>query len=173
MKGIMDTIPGAVVMGNHEDYSLDWKMAKPDRYLAHFHLPNNGDADYKGYFYIIKKLYIKNMEVMNLATDAILKVKDAELKAKEILEKANKDVLILKEEAKEKVKKSYDEAIKNAKKEAEELKLKYKNEGEAIAMPIFESAERKVSSIKDIGEDKLKSVVDMIVERIVNSNGNS
>ena len=51
------------------------------------------------------------MEVMNLATDAILKVKDAELKAKEILEKANKDVLILKEEAKEKVKKSYDEAI--------------------------------------------------------------
>ena len=56
------------------------------------------------------------MEVMNLATDAILKVKDAELKAKEILEKAHKDALILKEEAKEKVKKSYDEAIKNAKK---------------------------------------------------------
>ena len=40
-------------------------------------------------------------------------------------------------------------------------------------MPIFESAERKVSSIKDIGDDKLKSVVDTIVERIVNSNGNS
>ena len=40
-------------------------------------------------------------------------------------------------------------------------------------MPIFESAQRKVSSIKDIDEDKLKSVVDMIVERIVNSNGNS
>ena len=38
-------------MGNHEDYSLDWKMAKPDRYLAHFHLPNNGDADYKDHFY--------------------------------------------------------------------------------------------------------------------------
>lgn len=51
MKGIMDTIPGAVMMGNHEDYSLDWKMAKPDRYLAHFHLPNNGDADYKDHFY--------------------------------------------------------------------------------------------------------------------------
>ena len=113
------------------------------------------------------------MEVMNLATDAILKVKDAELKAKEILEKAYKDVSILKEEVKEKVKKSYEEAIKNAEKEAEELKLKYKNEGEAIATPVFESAERKVSSIKDIEESKLKSVVDLIVERIVNSNGNS
>ena len=108
-----------------------------------------------------------------MATDAMLKVKDAELKAKEILENAHKDVLTLKEETKEKVKKSYDEAIKNAKKEAEELKLKYKNEGEAIAMPIFESAERKVSSIKGIEEGKLKSVVDLIVERIVNSNGNS
>lgn len=108
-----------------------------------------------------------------MANDAILKVKDAELKAKEILEKAQKDALILKEEAKEKLKKSYDEAIENAGKEAEELKLKYKNEGEAIAMPIFESAERKVSSIKDIEESKLKSVVDLIVERIVNSNGNS
>ena len=72
------------------------------------------------------------MEVINLATDAIQKVKDAE-----------------------------------------ELKSKYKNEGEAIAIPIFESTERKVSSIKDIEENKLKSVVDMIVERIVNSNGNS
>ena len=40
-------------------------------------------------------------------------------------------------------------------------------------MPIFESAERKVSSIKGIEEGKLKSVVDLIVERIVNSNGNS
>ena len=108
-----------------------------------------------------------------MATDAILKVKDAELKAKEILEKAHKEVLILKEEAKEKVKKFYDESITNARKEAEELKLKYKNEGEAIAMPIFESAERKVSSIKGIEEGKLKSVVDLIVERIVNSNGDS
>ena len=43
------------------------------------------------------------MEVINLATDAILRVKDAELKAKEILEKAHKDALILKEEAKEKM----------------------------------------------------------------------
>ena len=110
---------------------------------------------------------------MNLATDAIQKVKDAELKAKEMLEKAHKEVLILKEEAKEKVKKFYDESITNARKEAEELKLKYKNEGEAIAMPIFESAERKVSSIKGIEEGKLKSVVDLIVERIVNSNGDS
>lgn len=51
MKGIIDTIPAATIMGNHEDYSLDWKMAKPERYLAHFDFPDNGDADFKDYFY--------------------------------------------------------------------------------------------------------------------------
>ena len=49
---------GAVMMGNHEDYSLDWKMAKPDRYLAHFHLPNNGDADYKTFLLFDWEMYI-------------------------------------------------------------------------------------------------------------------
>ncbi len=51
MKGIIDTIPGAVMMGNHEDYSLDWKMAEPERYMSHFSLPDNGDADFKNHFY--------------------------------------------------------------------------------------------------------------------------
>ena len=110
---------------------------------------------------------------MKVATDAILKVKDAELKAKEIIEKANQEIALLKEESREQIKKFQKDAIETAIKDAEILKKKYKTEGEAIASPIFESTERKVSSIKDIEENKLKSVVDMIVERIVNSNGNS
>ena len=44
---------------------------------------------------------------------------------------------------------------------------------EGLAVPIFEEAEREVSSIKEIDEGKLSSMVDLIVERIVNSNGNS
>ena len=50
---------------------------------------------------------------------------------------------------------------------------KYKTEGEAIANPIFKEAEQKVLAIKDIKENKLESVIELIVERIVNSNGNS
>ena len=42
---------------------------------------------------------------MKVATDAILKVKDAELKAKEIIEKANQEIALLKEETREKTKK--------------------------------------------------------------------
>ena len=51
VKGIIDKIPLASMMGNHEDYSLDWKNAKPERYLAHFNYPDNGDSDFRNYFY--------------------------------------------------------------------------------------------------------------------------
>lgn len=37
-------VPAAPLMGNHEAYSLEWKVARPERYLAHFALPENGDA---------------------------------------------------------------------------------------------------------------------------------
>ena len=37
-------IPVAPLMGNHEAYSLDWKACNPTRFLAHFALPQNGDA---------------------------------------------------------------------------------------------------------------------------------
>ncbi|MCE5285781.1 MAG: fibronectin type III domain-containing protein, partial [Pelosinus sp.] len=39
---LLGSLPIAPVMGNHETYSLDWKMAKPDYYLALFSLPDNG-----------------------------------------------------------------------------------------------------------------------------------
>jgi V-type sodium ATPase, G subunit len=113
------------------------------------------------------------MEVMKVATDAILKVKDAELKAKEIIEKANQEIVLLKEESREQIKKFQKDAIETAIKDAEILKTKYKTEGEAIASPIFKEAEQKVLAIKDVKEDKLESVIELIVERIVNSNGNS
>lgn len=113
------------------------------------------------------------MEVMKVATDAILKVKDAELKAKETIEKASQEIALLKEETKERTKRFQKDAIETAIKDAEILKKKYKTEGEAIANPIFKEAEQKVLAIKDIKENKLESVIELIVERIVNSNGNS
>lgn len=45
------TMPVAPVMGNHEAYSLDWKMTLPERYLAHFTLPDNGNPSLAGLFY--------------------------------------------------------------------------------------------------------------------------
>ncbi|EIW19562.1 MULTISPECIES: purple acid phosphatase family protein [Pelosinus] len=44
-------IPVVPVMGNHETYSLDWKMAKPDYYLSLFALPANGLAGLERFAY--------------------------------------------------------------------------------------------------------------------------
>lgn len=48
---LLKSIPVAPIMGNHEDYSLDWQMAKPDIYQALFSLPDNGPDDYLGHSY--------------------------------------------------------------------------------------------------------------------------
>ena len=44
-------IPVVPAIGNHEAYSMDWKMTLPKRYLSHFALPDNQDEKLKGHYY--------------------------------------------------------------------------------------------------------------------------
>jgi predicted phosphodiesterase len=48
---LLAAMPVVPVMGNHETYSLDWKMATPDYYLAFFALPMNGPEGLKQYVF--------------------------------------------------------------------------------------------------------------------------
>lgn len=48
---LFGTMPIAPVMGNHEAYNLDWKMALPDYYLSLFSVPANGPAGLERYAY--------------------------------------------------------------------------------------------------------------------------
>lgn len=51
VSGMIDKIPLAPISGNHEDYTLDWKMTEPHTYLNMFTLPGNGVAGFDEYFY--------------------------------------------------------------------------------------------------------------------------
>ncbi len=51
VKDVIEKVPAAPVLGNHEAYSLDWKTAMPERYLAHFQLPSNGNENHQGHYY--------------------------------------------------------------------------------------------------------------------------
>lgn len=51
LDGIIDRIPIAPVMGNHETYDLDWKVRLPRAYLAHFDVPENGSDAFGRYYY--------------------------------------------------------------------------------------------------------------------------
>ena len=44
-------IPAAPVMGNHETYTLDWKVRIPQAYLHYFQLPEGAPEAYKNQFY--------------------------------------------------------------------------------------------------------------------------
>jgi len=108
-----------------------------------------------------------------LSNNAIEKIRDAEWSAKKLLEKAQEEVIFLRNESRKKCTETCEEIIQNALQNAEKIKCKYQEEGEKIAKPIFEEAEENISKIRNIEEGVLNSVVDSIVERIVSSNGDS
>ena len=44
-------IPAATVLGNHETYTMDWKVRVPQAYLHYFQLPEGAPEAYKNQFY--------------------------------------------------------------------------------------------------------------------------
>ncbi len=50
-SGIIDRIPVMPVMGNHETYTSEWKIAQPEFYTALLKLPANGPAELRGKVY--------------------------------------------------------------------------------------------------------------------------
>lgn len=118
-------------------------------------------------------LECKNFGGDDLANNAIEKIKDAELNAKKILQKAQEEAIFLRDESRRKCIERCEKMIQNALQDAEKVKNRYQEEGEKIAKPIFEEAEKNISKIRNVEEGVLDSIVDLIVERIVSSNGNS
>lgn len=48
---MIENIPFAPVMGNHETYNMDWQIAPPTPYLTLFNLPENGTGANKNQYY--------------------------------------------------------------------------------------------------------------------------
>lgn len=51
IKPLSARIPLAPTLGNHEMYTLDWKMREPRAYLSYFDVPNNGNATFDRMYY--------------------------------------------------------------------------------------------------------------------------
>ena len=51
VEGIIDTIPIAPLMGNHETYDKQWQVREPVAYLREFALPGNGSKEYDRRYY--------------------------------------------------------------------------------------------------------------------------
>lgn len=51
VNGIINKIPFAPVLGNHETYDLNWQIRMPVAYLKLFSLPTNNSSVYQGQYY--------------------------------------------------------------------------------------------------------------------------
>jgi hypothetical protein len=65
-KPLLDIMPFAPVLGNHEAYSLDWKVARPDSFISLFAVPENGPAGQKRLAYSFD---YGNVHFVSLNTD--------------------------------------------------------------------------------------------------------
>lgn len=50
-RGMIDRIPLVPVQGNHETYTLDWKIQMPETFLHLFNMPGNGNSDHQNQYY--------------------------------------------------------------------------------------------------------------------------
>ena len=108
-----------------------------------------------------------------MAMDAIQIVKEAEEKAREILETATAAAKRSAEEAVNKAEEEYQSIISNAESKAKLIGLKAIEEGETIAKPILDKGQSEVESLRGMEASKLEGIVDIIIERIVKTDGNS
>jgi len=108
-----------------------------------------------------------------MAKDAIELVKDAEAKAKALLQDAIQSSKKSKQEAEVLAEQEYEKIISQAREEAEKIKNKAKEEGEAAAGPIIEKGFKEAQALRDISSKNLDSAVNIIIERVVNANGYS
>ncbi len=51
LRGIIDVIPAAPLLGNHETYDLNWKVRMPEAYLQLFSLPENDSSVRRNQYY--------------------------------------------------------------------------------------------------------------------------
>lgn len=51
IRPLSANVPLATTLGNHEMYTLDWKMREPRAYLNYFDVPPNGNETFNGRYY--------------------------------------------------------------------------------------------------------------------------
>lgn len=108
-----------------------------------------------------------------MAKEAIISVKEAEEQAREMIEKAVQASKASKAEAIQGGEEEYSRIINEAEESARTIKEKALKEGEAASKPILENGISEASKIIDISDEKIDRAVNIIIERIVNANGNS
>ncbi len=108
-----------------------------------------------------------------MAKEAIEAVREAEQEANRMLQDATQTSRDIKKEAERLAEEKYQQILEEANREAEEIKQKALQEGEAVAKPILEKGMKESERLIALSDEDLSQAVNIIIERIVNTYGNS
>ena len=108
-----------------------------------------------------------------MAKHAIESVREAVLKAQEVLDEARNKKNQTRLEAEKNAEIEFNKILSEAQAEAKSIKDKALQEGESIAKPIIEKGLKEAETINNLNDVKLESAMNIIIERIVSANGNS
>lgn len=107
-----------------------------------------------------------------MAKEALLQIKDAEDEVKKMLSSAQQKNQEKINNAEIEGKNIYDSLVQQGKEEANSVMEAAENKGNEEAAPIIEKGMAEVEALRNVDKQKFDNVVKLVIERIVNNNGN-
>lgn len=108
-----------------------------------------------------------------MAKEAILKIKKAEDNSAAIIKKASDSSREILREAETSADAQKKSVIDDTKKEVAAMLEIAQAEAESHCQPLIAQGEKEIAAIKNPKKDKVDSAVKLVIERIVNVNGNT
>jgi V/A-type H+-transporting ATPase subunit G/H len=108
-----------------------------------------------------------------LVLEVVKQIREAEIRADDIKRSAQERANEVIRNAKKQAEDFIDDAQKKAGAIASEIMIKYEKEADEQVRQIAESNTANISQIKQVPNDETEKAVNLIIERIVGSRGNS
>ncbi|MCX7694461.1 MAG: hypothetical protein N2Z71_01930 [Caloramator sp.] len=108
-----------------------------------------------------------------MALDVVKKISEIEKQGEELIKEAQRRANDILKNAKDEAENIKREAQENAEAFYRETIAKFEHEAKNQIEPMIADAERKKQEITNIPKDKMERAINMVIERIVNSHGNS
>ena len=108
-----------------------------------------------------------------MAIEAIKEIRKVEMQADEMIKKSHEQSKKIISDATNEGEKRYNEIISEAKSVAQEIMNNAEEAGKKEAKIILSEGKGKCAEVSDLTSDKINDAVNLVIERIVKTNGNS
>lgn len=108
-----------------------------------------------------------------MALDIVKQIIDVEKEGEELIKKAHIDAVEMQKQTEQEVNSIIKRAESEADKYYKDVISKYEIKANEEVKPIIKDSDKEKEELKNIPSDLLNKAVNMVIERIVNSHGNS